>query len=95
MRPYELVVVIRADLSQEDLTAQLDQIEGWINTNGGQIVEAKHWGMRRLAYPIRNQRDGYYVLYTINMPPAAPIELERSLRLNENVLRFLIARQES
>ncbi len=94
MRSYEMMVVIRADLSEDELTAQLDQIQGWIETNGGETVEVKHWGTRRLAYPIRNLRDGYYVLYTINMPPKAPLELERNLRFSENVLRYLIIRQE-
>ncbi len=94
MRPYEVMVVLRADLSEDERMAQLNQIQSWIDANGGETVEVAHWGTRRLAYPIRHMRDGYYVLYTVNLPPKAPLELERNLRLSENVLRYLITRQD-
>jgi small subunit ribosomal protein S6 len=93
MRTYEMVVVLRGDLADEDRNNQLETIQGWIGAQGGNIARVDHWGRRRLAYQINNQRDGYYTLITTELPAQSPIELERSLRLSENVLRYLITRQ--
>jgi small subunit ribosomal protein S6 len=92
MRPYEMMVLLTTDLKDDDLTSQLETIEGWVKNNDGEIAEIKHWGRRRMAYEIKDQRDAYYVLYQLNMPASAPSEVERNLRLNESVLRYLITR---
>jgi small subunit ribosomal protein S6 len=94
VRNYEIVVAVRADLAEEELTAQIDTIKGWVTSKEGKIVQADHWGRRRLAYPIKKQREGYYILLKAELPPTAPAEIERSLRLNENVLRFLVILQD-
>jgi len=93
MRPYEIVVVVRADLSESDMTAQVESIKGWVTTREGTITQVDHWGRRRLAYPVARQRDGYYVLIKADLPATAPKEIERSLRLTENILRFLVVRE--
>lgn len=90
MRTYEMAIVLRTDLADEDRTNQLETIQGWVQANGGNIVKVDSWGRRRLAYEINNQRDGYYTLITAALPAQAPMELERNLNINENVLRFLI-----
>ena len=90
MRTYEMAIVMRGDLADEDRASQLETIQGWVKTNGGNIAKVDNWGRRRLAYEINNQRDGYYTLITAEMPAQAPHELERNLRINENVVRFLI-----
>lgn len=92
MRTYELMLVSRADLPEDDMTAHLETVKGWIETNGGSIVEADHWGTRRLAYEIEGQRDGHYVVYTLKLPTTAPVELERVMGISENVLRYMITR---
>lgn len=92
MRTYEIAVVMRGDLGDEDRTSLLDTIQGWIRANKGEVVKVDHWGRRRLAYQIGSQRDGYYTLITADLPAAAPAEIERNLRITENVLRFLITR---
>jgi small subunit ribosomal protein S6 len=94
MRTYEMVVVLRADLADEDRNSQLETIQGWIGAQGGNIAKVDQWGRRRLAYQINNQRDGFYTLITAELPAQAPTELERNLRLNESVIRFLITRPE-
>ncbi len=94
MREYEMMVILRADLSEDDLSTQINAVQGWIEANNGTITEVDRWGRRRLAYPIERQRDGYYLLYKLSLPPAAPLELERNLRISENVLRYLIVRQD-
>ena len=94
MRAYEVVVVVRADLSDQDRSVQIETFKGWITAKGGSIVQIDHWGRRRLAYPISKQRDGYYLLMKAEMPANALGEIERSLRISESVLRFLITRED-
>ena len=94
MREYEIMVIIRADLAEDDLTSQVEDIKGWITTQEGTINEVTHWGRRRLAYPIARQQDGYYILFKTELPPLAPIELERTLRITEGVLRYLVVRKD-
>jgi small subunit ribosomal protein S6 len=94
MREYELMVILRADLAEDDLATQIETVQKWIESHSGKITSLDHWGRRRLAYPIERQRDGYYLLYKLSLPVQAPFELERNLRINENVLRYLIVREE-
>jgi small subunit ribosomal protein S6 len=94
VRTYELMVVIQADLSDEDLNARIETIGDWVEANGGKVVGTERWGHRRLAYPIHKQRDGYYVLFRVEMPPTAPAEVERNLQIAEDVLRYLIVRED-
>jgi small subunit ribosomal protein S6 len=94
MRAYEVAVVVRADLSDQDRSVQIDTFKGWISAQGGNVVQVDHWGRRRLAYPVSKQRDGYYLLMKAEMPATALGEIERNLRISENVLRFLITRED-
>lgn len=94
MRDYEMMVILRADLSEADQSGMFDTIGGWVEASQGEVASIDHWGRRRMAYEIDGQRDGYYVLYQLNLPPQAPAELERDLRLNENILRHLITRKD-
>ncbi len=93
MRDYEMMLILRADLSDEDLSNAVDTVQGWIENGGGTIANVDRWGRRRLAYQIDRQRDGFYLLYTLDLPAELPAELERNLRINENVLRHLIIRK--
>jgi small subunit ribosomal protein S6 len=93
MRAYEVVVILRTDLSDENQSTLIDTIKGWITSNGGNVVALDHWGRRRLAYPIAKQRDGYYLLLKAEMPASTLNELERNLRISEDILRFLITRE--
>ena len=92
MRDYEIMVIVRADLAEDDLTSQIETIKGWVTTREGTVTEVNHWGRRRLAYPIAKQQDGYYILFKTQLPPTAPIEIERTLRITEGVLRYLVVR---
>ncbi len=94
MREYEIMVIVRADLQEDDLTSHVETIKGWITAKEGTVNEVNHWGRRRLAYPIARQQDGYYILFKANLPASAPIELERNLRITEGVLRYLVVRRD-
>ncbi|GAP07031.1 MAG TPA: 30S ribosomal protein S6 [Anaerolinea thermolimosa] len=90
MRNYEVVFIVHPDLDETALTALIDKVKGWITEAGGSVEKADVWGKRRMAYPIRKQRDGQYVYFETSMPPAFSNELDRNLRLTEPVLRYMI-----
>ncbi len=91
---YETVFITRQDLSQgqnDDLAKQMKQI---VQDNGGKIANTEYWGLRQMAYKINKNKKGHYTLFHIDGPAAAKDELERGLRLSEDVLRFLTVRIE-
>jgi small subunit ribosomal protein S6 len=90
MREYELVFIIHPDLEENALKDVVTRVQGWITEAGGQVAKTDLWGKRKLAYPIRKQKEGQYVLMNIAMAPRFGIVLERNLRLYEPVIRFLV-----
>lgn len=88
-RSYELLYVLKPDLGEEGLAALDDRIQGLIEANG-EISNIDVWGNRRLAYEIEDYTEGYYVVLQFNSEPTFPVELERQLRINDSVLRYLI-----
>jgi len=92
MSLYEHVFIARQDISTtqvEDLTSSFAAI---ISENGGTVAKTESWGLRTLAYRIKKNRKGHYVLFNLDAPAAAIRELERNQRLNEDVLRFMTIR---
>ncbi len=94
MRRYELMIVLRADLPEDRLQATLERVIRAVAGSGGQIVKVSPWGRRRLAYEIEHQRDGSYHIVVFEAEPPFVQELERSLLISEEVLRFLVTRIE-
>lgn len=90
MRKYELVCIVHPDLDETAFKGIVEKVSGWISESGGSIEKADVWGRRRMAYQIRKQREGQYVLFDVNMPPAATAELERNMRFQESILRAMI-----
>lgn len=90
MRDYEVVFIVHPDLEETAMGEVVEKVQGWITTGGGEITKVDLWGKRKLAYEIRKQRDGQYVLLEAQMEPKFCLELERNLRLLEPVMRFLI-----
>ncbi len=92
---YETVFIVRQDVSAkqvEHLAADLAKI---IEDNGGTVAKTEHWGLRPLAYKIKKNRKGHYVLFAIDAPAAAVQEMERRARLNEDIIRLLTVRTET
>ncbi len=92
MRDYELTLVVRPDVEDTGLAALLEKIKGLITTAGGQGIQVEPWGRRHLAYPIKKITEAQYFLIRAQLPAQALRELERNLRLTEEVLRFLLVR---
>lgn len=91
MRKYELVCVIQPDLDETAFNGVVDRVKGWVNESGGNVEKVDVWGRRRLAFPIRKQRDAQYVLLNIALEPATTAELERNLRFQETILRHMLS----
>ncbi|MBM3122856.1 MAG: 30S ribosomal protein S6 [Chloroflexi bacterium] len=95
MRNYELAFIADPDLDENALTALEEKIKGWVEAAGGSMVKVDRWGKRRMAYTIKKRHDGHYFFVTATLPTQAGAELERNLRLTEQVLRFMITLQEA
>jgi small subunit ribosomal protein S6 len=90
MRKYELVCVIQPDLDEAAFNGVLDRVKGWITESGGSVDKVDVWGKRRLAYEIRKQREGSYVLINLSLQPTATAALEQNLRYTETLMRHLL-----
>ena len=94
MRNYELAYIVDPELEEQALSDLEEKVKGWIEAAGGKVDEINRWGKRRLAYPINKKTDGYYFFISIEMPPQAGAQIERDLRLSEQILRFMITLKE-
>jgi small subunit ribosomal protein S6 len=94
LRNYELVYIAQPDLDDEALKALAERIQQVIVANGGQVTSTESMGRRTLAYPIKRRRDGYYILIKASLTQKSITELERSLRLSEDVLRHMLVHLE-
>ncbi len=87
---YEVTYIVRPNLEEADVDTRVEAIAEALRTNGGEVGEIEKMGKRRLAYEIDDMREGYYVVMKFKSEAAQAKELERQLRLNENVMRQLI-----
>jgi small subunit ribosomal protein S6 len=94
MNQYECVVVLNGQLEEEAVKAAVEKIGGIITANAGNVVSVDEWGKKRLAYPINDMTEGYYFLYNFEAPAELPVELERNLKISEDVLRYMTVRKE-
>jgi small subunit ribosomal protein S6 len=92
MRAYELMVIIPGDLDDSDLGAALQRVEERITARGGTIASTDKWGKRRFAYEIDHRHEGFYVVYEIVTEGGDLGDLERQLRLADDVVRHKLIR---
>ena len=89
---YENVFIARQDISGAQVDALADGFTQLIAEQGGEVKKREYWGLRNLAYRMNKNRTGHYVLFNIDAPAPAIAELERTMRINEDVLRYLTLR---
>ena len=89
---YECVFIARNDVTQQQVDAIADQVAAVLTEQGGEVKKREYWGLRGLAYRIKKNRKGHYMLLGIEAAPAAMQEVERQLGLNEDVLREMTLR---
>ena len=92
LREYEFTLLARADLSEADRHKVFQTYEEILGREGGQILTKDDWGTKRLAYPIKKHFKGHYCFYNFATTPANLTEAERLLRIDENVLRFMVVK---
>jgi small subunit ribosomal protein S6 len=90
MHKYETMFILIPTLSDEEIKAAIDKIKGVVENGGGVIENVDEWGKRRLAYEINKINEGYYVLMNFSANPELPKELDRVLRITDNVLRHMV-----
>ena len=94
MRLYEIVYIFDASLDQDAINLRLEKYHGLATTGSGAVNAVDHWGIRQLAYAIRRKRTGYYVVAQFTADPTNLAEMERILKLDEDLMRFLIVLNE-
>ena len=92
MRDYELMVVLNPELDDAGVEQTTERMRTLVTARGGEVTDLQPWGRRRLAYPISKFRDGIYAVAKLKLEPTAAEPLDRSLRLNETVIRHLLVR---
>ena len=90
LRDYEMVVVISPEVVDEALDNKIKSISQFIIDKGGVVSEVEQWGKRRLAYPVEHFMEGSYVLTRFKLEPVLSKELEKNLKMSEEVLRHLL-----
>lgn len=91
---YECVLIARNDVTQQQVETVADQVAAQLESEGGAVRKREYWGLRSLAYRIKKNRKGHYMLLGIDAKPASVAEVERQLSLNEDILRTMTIRVE-
>ena len=94
MRKYETMYVIDPTLEEDAVHELVERFSKIIEDRGGEIEKVDEWGKRRLAYPIEDHNEGYYVLVNFSAEPDLPEELERVYKITDEILRYLIIRDD-
>ncbi|MDW9539891.1 30S ribosomal protein S6 [Sinorhizobium meliloti] len=89
MALYEHVFLARQDITPQQVDALVEQYKGVIEANGGKVGRVENWGLKSLTYRIKKNRKAHYVLVDIDAPAPAVHEVERQMRINEDVLRYM------
>lgn len=92
LREYEFTFVTKADLPEADKAKVLSGYEEILAANGGEVIRKSDWGTKKLAYPIKKNFRGHYAFYDLTASPESIAECERLLRIDENVLRYLVVK---
>ncbi len=93
MREYEVLYIVRADLDDDKVQDAVNRVNSLIERSGGSLERTNLWGKRKLAYEVKHQKEGAYVLQDFKIEPDRVPELEAALKITEEVLRHLIVRK--
>ncbi len=94
MTKYESVLIARQDLGASQVSSIVSDMSKVIADQGGEVVRVDNWGLKNLAYRIKKNRKGHYVLLNISAPAQAIAEYERLLRVNEDIIRYMTVKVE-
>jgi small subunit ribosomal protein S6 len=91
---YEHIFMARQDVTSQQVEAMVDQYKAVIEQNGGKVEKTEMWGVKSLAYRIKKNRKAHFTMFNLDAPPAALVEMERQMRISEDILRFMTVRVE-
>jgi small subunit ribosomal protein S6 len=94
LSPYELMYIVKPELDDQAVQQEIEKVGQLIQTNGGQVRKVTPWGKRRLAYSVKDQREGYYVVEEFDLDQAKVAEVDRVLKISDTVFRHLLVRQD-
>ena len=91
---YEHIFMARQDVTPQQVETMVDQYKGVIEQNGGTVDKTEMWGVKSLAYRIKKNRKAHFTMFNLNAPAPAVAEMERQMRINEDILRFMTIKDE-
>lgn len=94
MQKYETMYILQSQLEEEKIEELIEKFKSIVEREGGEVSNLDKWGKKKLAYEVKKQKEGFYVLMNYTAPPKACEELERSFRITDGVLRYLIVQEE-
>lgn len=95
MNKYELALVVNAKIEDEAREAVVEKAKNYVTRYGGTITEVEEWGKKRLAYEVQKMREGFYYFIQFEADATCPAEVERHVRIMDNVLRYLVVKKEA
>lgn len=90
MKKYEIMYILKADLEDAQRKEVIEKLHSLLTNEGAKVTNVNEWGLRDLAYPIKKETKGYYVVIKVECEPNATKEFDRKTKINNNVLRYLI-----
>lgn len=94
MSKYELALVVNAKIEDEAREAVVEKAKGYVARYGGTVTEVEEWGKKRLAYEVQKMREGFYYFIQFEADATCPAEVERHVRIMDNVMRYLVVKKE-
>ena len=95
MNKYELVLVVNAKIEDDARAAVVEKAKAYVTRFGGTVTEVEDWGKKKLAYEIQHMKEGFYYFIPFEADAACPAELEKRVRIMDNVLRYLVVRKDA
>ena len=92
---YELALVLSAKIEDEERAAMVEKVQAMITTAGAAITNVDEWGKKQLAYEIQKMKEGYYYFIQFEADATCPAEVERHVRIMDNVMRYLVVKKEA
>ncbi len=93
-RKYELMAIFAPELEEDAVEKEIEKLKQDISSRNGEVEKVDNWGKRKLAYEIKKKKEGTYVVLNFSLPPSEVNNFKNNLKLNENILRFMIIKEE-
>ncbi|SHF43958.1 30S ribosomal protein S6 [Desulforamulus putei] len=94
MRNYEVMYIIKPEVEEEKVTALVEKFKALVEERGAEVTKLDKWGKRRLAYEINHMKEGIYVVMQFKAEAAAAAELDRVMKINDDIIRHMITRED-